>query len=417
MKPSIFIILLVLIHLPLQTAGYYGEDTFATYSGSWYNPDQDGHGIHVEVIDEERTIIYWFSYDLYGQPLWLLMDGMNRSKGVYGSIYIFRGMKFGVFNPEDNIRDWWGTGWMEFYGCDRANFTWSPVLPGYSDGSIPLERLSNIATLDCNPLTDGLTGEWGIWNLASGQAQPYQTTVENDGRYYFFDDEGCRWDGQIARSLQDSNELVGKTGRTECTATNPEITPMKETSGLLRSTPYEVCETPETCGDYAPTMHLVTEWQEGEPDGPRLQELVFIRLSDEGKVDVEGLTGNWQLSFGISAPELVFNTSVDEHGVFSFVDGLGCTWFGRLEWWNKSAGTVESVLGKPLEDICPLTVPDFRLIGTFGAPTDFCTSGGVCELRDEGMWLSGTASSYDADGNIVEESYQLDLQWGRPSTP
>ena len=42
-----------------------------SWSGAWFNPDQSGHGISVEILDDERTVIFWYAYDLDGKPTWL----------------------------------------------------------------------------------------------------------------------------------------------------------------------------------------------------------------------------------------------------------------------------------------------------------------------------------------------------------
>ena len=47
------------------------------YSGSWFNPNQDGHGINIEVIDAQRSIGFWYTYTQTGAPQWFLFDGAN----------------------------------------------------------------------------------------------------------------------------------------------------------------------------------------------------------------------------------------------------------------------------------------------------------------------------------------------------
>ena len=69
MKVFIFV-LAVFIHSGSALAEVRPE-----YSGSWYNPDQSGHGFSVEVLSTERSIAYWFTYDPFGNPIFLYADG------------------------------------------------------------------------------------------------------------------------------------------------------------------------------------------------------------------------------------------------------------------------------------------------------------------------------------------------------
>ena len=54
-----------------------GFNVRPSWSGAWYNPDQSGHGISVEVLDDERTAFFWYTYDLDGNPVWLTARGVN----------------------------------------------------------------------------------------------------------------------------------------------------------------------------------------------------------------------------------------------------------------------------------------------------------------------------------------------------
>ena len=40
----------------------------ADLSGSWYNPAQSGHGLMVEILDNQRVVLAWYTYDASGNP-------------------------------------------------------------------------------------------------------------------------------------------------------------------------------------------------------------------------------------------------------------------------------------------------------------------------------------------------------------
>ena len=61
------------------------------HSGTWYNPDQSGHGLSIEVLDDERTIAFWFSYTPNGLPMFLEIIGVNDGHTVTGPAYYNEG--------------------------------------------------------------------------------------------------------------------------------------------------------------------------------------------------------------------------------------------------------------------------------------------------------------------------------------
>ncbi len=43
----------------------------ATWSGSYYNPEQSGHGFFIEILPNEQAWVAWFVFDNSGEPYWL----------------------------------------------------------------------------------------------------------------------------------------------------------------------------------------------------------------------------------------------------------------------------------------------------------------------------------------------------------
>ena len=44
-------------------------------TGSWFNPDQNGHGFIFEFIDDTTVLAYWFTFDPDGNRTWLFGVG------------------------------------------------------------------------------------------------------------------------------------------------------------------------------------------------------------------------------------------------------------------------------------------------------------------------------------------------------
>ncbi len=105
-------------------------DIGPAHSGSWYNAAQDGHGFSMEFGElpngDPLAIVYWYTYDSAGNPLFLVGAGVPDGTGVNLDFVSPVGMAFGVFDPASVSRNPAGTGRVEF--SDRSNgvFSYSP---------------------------------------------------------------------------------------------------------------------------------------------------------------------------------------------------------------------------------------------------------------------------------------------------
>ena len=131
-------------------------------SGAWYNPSQDGHGLSVAVLDENRTLIFWYVYHTDGTPMFLITVGENQGNSTTGTTYYNTGMKFGEFNPDDRQQTVWGTSTVTFSDCNTATLEYSSNDPAYGSGSIPMVRLAFVSGLKCSdsPLHGNYLGIW-----------------------------------------------------------------------------------------------------------------------------------------------------------------------------------------------------------------------------------------------------------------
>lgn len=99
------------------------------YSGSWYNPDQSGHGFSIEFGEVQGTptaLVYWYTYDLDGKPVFLIGQGTPTETGVDLDVISPYGMQYGLFNPESVIREDAGSARLEFSDASNAVFSYDP---------------------------------------------------------------------------------------------------------------------------------------------------------------------------------------------------------------------------------------------------------------------------------------------------
>lgn len=115
----------------------------ADFSGSWFNPQQSGHGLMVEVLDRQRAVIAWYSYDANGAPLWLHGVGAIRGDVIVAELSRFDGGRPPASWGEGDLHGTpWGTVTIEFPGCETAILRWASTEPGFESGELPLLRLT-----------------------------------------------------------------------------------------------------------------------------------------------------------------------------------------------------------------------------------------------------------------------------------
>jgi hypothetical protein len=53
------------------------QSDFQQYSGAWYNPERAGEGFIVEVLPDDRVVVYWFTYEPApsNDPAWMIGQG------------------------------------------------------------------------------------------------------------------------------------------------------------------------------------------------------------------------------------------------------------------------------------------------------------------------------------------------------
>ena len=123
----------------------------AAHSGSWYNPNQSGHGLNVEILDDNRLLVYWYTYDLQGNPIWLFASGSHDGNEALIDVYIAGGAMFPPdFNPNDVNVALWGQFYLKFTGCNTGEFKWIPVIGSvFTAGEMIINRLTQLKGHSC----------------------------------------------------------------------------------------------------------------------------------------------------------------------------------------------------------------------------------------------------------------------------
>ena len=97
------------------------------HSGAWYNQDQSGHGLSIQVLDDERTIAFWFAYTPDGLPMFLVIDGVNDGHTVTGPAYYYEGMIWRQFDPATLNSEVWVKSALNFSDVTAPFYPGLPV--------------------------------------------------------------------------------------------------------------------------------------------------------------------------------------------------------------------------------------------------------------------------------------------------
>ncbi|MEM9301840.1 MAG: sulfatase-like hydrolase/transferase [Pseudomonadota bacterium] len=182
----------------------------ARMSGSWYDPGRDGEGFVLQVLPDERAVVYWFTYDETGAQRWFVASGdVSGPAIVFENLWQTRGARFGdAFDPAAVERTDVGELTLRWTACDVA--TASYEINGVS-GEQALDRLTRPAGLECGAPdfpSSALTGSWfdpthdgeglAIEALDDGRAVVYWFSYDSEGNQAWFVGAGAQDDGLIA---------------------------------------------------------------------------------------------------------------------------------------------------------------------------------------------------------------------------
>jgi hypothetical protein len=143
------------------------------HSAIWYDPARDGEGWVVEVLDDARVALTWFTYDESGGQRWLfgvgeIVDEGGDQRVLFAQLYAPRGARFGAaFDPAAVEYPVAGEATLSFSDCQRGEFSHTAF--GQAQ-SVPLQRLSHTMAAGCAPrlgrVGDALqayAGQSGSW--------------------------------------------------------------------------------------------------------------------------------------------------------------------------------------------------------------------------------------------------------------
>lgn len=280
-----------------------------SYSGSWYRPSESGAGFNLEIFSDERALLYWYTYNDDGDPIWLYSEGVIDGDAIDFDTYYSDGKTFS--NPEAPRENRiWGKVLMEFTGCNTATISYDSTLSGIPNSpegtrEVPVERLVNIASLPCR---QEMAGYWQGFHmdmtLPDWEGDLRGVTTE-DGRLFLMSDESD--EVFIGTYAMDGDRFEFEY----------EICPRGEDFCY----PAEGWAQP---GEFA-SRDFVSGWGASTQFGTMPFRMSYRTLYDR-QVTLASLAGTWELE-----EEGVLTTvTVGADGALTGSDDQGCTYSGQI---------------------------------------------------------------------------------------
>lgn len=123
-------------------------------SGSWFEPSTTGQGLALHVIAADHGVVYFYGYDDLGGNLWLTGEWDDEwSFGDEMMVEMLRvsGGTFDLIDPEQVVRETWGTLQLRFDDCDSA---WARLEGIDGVQELDLVLLAGSLGLECNLSVD-----------------------------------------------------------------------------------------------------------------------------------------------------------------------------------------------------------------------------------------------------------------------
>ena len=121
------------------------------FTGAWFDPNQNGHGLFLEVLPSNQLLAWWFTFNPEGtQQSWFGGVGpITGDTAVVTASITTGGRWIPNFDPRNIVNTTWGTLTFHFSDCNHGRVDFSSSVAGYGSGSMDLTRLTEPASLSC----------------------------------------------------------------------------------------------------------------------------------------------------------------------------------------------------------------------------------------------------------------------------
>ena len=126
------------------------EEPVGLITGSWYDPARSGEGYILEILEDGRAILIWYTYDNDGNHMWLIdsngvvtQDGNNITLD-FNNVVVTNGAVFGEdYNPANVVNTSWGQVQMQLTCSGSGTVNYSSTIEGFGEGQYNISKLTD----------------------------------------------------------------------------------------------------------------------------------------------------------------------------------------------------------------------------------------------------------------------------------
>jgi hypothetical protein len=128
-------------------------------TGFWYDKYLHSQMFNIEVLANNLVVVVFYTFDPAGNNVWLV--GVGSQTNIDGDtgfanipLYTTSGGKFPpLYDPNAITKTPWGSLLLHFTDCNSGEATWfvdGGAAQGYTNGQIPIVRITSIPGLNCS---------------------------------------------------------------------------------------------------------------------------------------------------------------------------------------------------------------------------------------------------------------------------
>jgi hypothetical protein len=131
----------------IESSGFIGPG----FTGSWFDPQQSGQGLTVEVLSGNRFYATWFTFDAFGKQAWFTGVGTyaGNTATITQTVQPEGARWIPNFSSADIVAVPWGTLTFTFSDCSHGRVDFASSVAGFGSNHMNLTRLTMPAGLTC----------------------------------------------------------------------------------------------------------------------------------------------------------------------------------------------------------------------------------------------------------------------------
>lgn len=131
----------------IEGAGFIGPG----YTGSWFDPQQSGQGLTIEVLSGNRFYATWFAFDAFGKQAWFTGVGTyaGNTATITQTVQPEGARWIPNFSSADIVAVPWGTLTFTFSDCSHGRVDFASSVAGFGSNHMNLTRLTMPDGLTC----------------------------------------------------------------------------------------------------------------------------------------------------------------------------------------------------------------------------------------------------------------------------